>query len=420
MTLCLTMLAILAAVISPMTQGMIIYNPTSYTSGRQYYNPCSPNPCGTNTNCRVNNDRPVCSCLPGYFGNPLSICQRGECEVNSDCTNSRVCRNYKCEDVCAGQCGINAQCTARNHVAVCSCLPGYNGDPSSSCRQNDPQEQCHPSPCGANTKCEVINDVPVCSCLPGYVGSGITGCRHECESDYECGPTQMCQNYLCTAACAIGTCASTAICDVQNHRPVCSCPKGYFGNPLVSCRAECLTHSDCPSDRPSCLGEKCVNPCTGVCGINANCEVRDHIKAVCSCPKTMTGDPFVRCRPFEPADLCEPFPCGSNAKCTPGHDVSGQERPVCTCLSGYVGNAIAGCIRGECESDIECRYDQTCSNYKCQNVCAGQCGVDAECNARNRVATCTCPPGYEGDASVRCYPKSSRNARIGRVYYNKK
>lgn len=87
------------------------------------------------------------------------------------------------------------------------------------------EEQCYPSPCGQNTKCEVMNDVPVCTCLPGYVGSPFAGCRHECESDYDCSSSQMCQQYKCTSACSVGTCASTAICDVHNHRPTCSCPK---------------------------------------------------------------------------------------------------------------------------------------------------------------------------------------------------
>lgn len=64
-------------------QGMIVYNPVSYTSNR-YSDPCSPNPCGSNTQCRVAEGRPVCSCLPGHWGNPLSYCQRGECEGKHD------------------------------------------------------------------------------------------------------------------------------------------------------------------------------------------------------------------------------------------------------------------------------------------------------------------------------------------------
>lgn len=94
------------------------------------------------------------------------------------------------------------------------------------------EEQCYPSPCGQNTKCDVINDVPTCSCLPGYIGSPFSGCRHECDSDYDCGSTQMCQQYKCVSACSVGTCASTAICDVRNHRATCSCPKVKLFNSI--------------------------------------------------------------------------------------------------------------------------------------------------------------------------------------------
>lgn len=113
-------------------------------------------------------------------------------------------------------------------------------------------------------------------------------------------------------------------------------------------------------------------------------------------------------------DLCEPNPCGANAKCQPGHDNTGKERPVCTCLPGYVGNALTACQRGECQSDGECRGDQNCINYECKPTCIDQCGTDAICNAQNHVATCSCPPGYTGNAIARCYPNSERR---GRYYY---
>ncbi|KAI5751389.1 hypothetical protein M8J77_007046 [Diaphorina citri] len=343
---------------------LAVCSAATYVQGMTYYmggDPCSPNPCGSNTQCNVASNRPVCSCLPGHWGNPLTYCQRGECQ----------------------------------------------------------EELCDRSPCGVNTRCEVINMVPTCSCLPGYTGSPLSGCRHECDSDYDCGPSQSCVNYKCANPCASGACAPTAQCEVRNHRAVCSCPVGYLGDPYTSCRAECLAHSDCPTDRPSCLGNKCMNPCAGQCGINAKCEVRGATP-ICSCPRDMTGDPFVRCRPFDKYDLCEPNPCGENAKCQPGYDKSGKDRPVCTCLPGYVGDALTYCRRGECQSDAECNYDQVCNNYNCEKACTSQCGINAQCTARNHVATCSCPAGYQGDALSRCYPAETTSYRRGRVYYNKK
>lgn len=59
----------------------------------------------------------------------------------------------------------------------------------------------------------------------------------------------------------------------------------------------------------------------------------------------MTGDPFVSCRPFTKADLCNPDPCGTNAQCVPGYDNTNKERPVCTCQPGYTGNPLSHCSR---------------------------------------------------------------------------
>ncbi|CAL4063541.1 unnamed protein product, partial [Meganyctiphanes norvegica] len=39
---------------------------------------CQPNPCGTNAECTVRGQHPVCSCPNGHVGNPLTNCRRGE------------------------------------------------------------------------------------------------------------------------------------------------------------------------------------------------------------------------------------------------------------------------------------------------------------------------------------------------------
>uniref|UniRef100_A0A0K8SUK5 Protein lin-12 n=1 Tax=Lygus hesperus TaxID=30085 RepID=A0A0K8SUK5_LYGHE len=388
---------------------------------------CTPNPCGSNTQCLPRDGRPVCVCLPGHYGNPLTYCQRGECSDSNDCGASKVCKNNQCVDVCAGNCGSNAQCLARNHVPVCSCPAGYTGDPFTSCRRFDPQELCNPSPCGRNTRCEVVNEVPTCTCLPGYIGQPLQGCRHECDSDYDCSHSQKCSNYKCTPVCSTGTCAPNARCDASNHRAVCTCPQGTFGDPYSSCRYECESHYDCPSGKPACSAGKCIDPCAtpGVCGEFADCHVKERTTPVCSCPRDMTGDPFIRCRPFVKEDLCIPNPCGQNAQCTPGHDRTGKERPVCTCLPGYVGDALVSCRRGECQSNQECGYDKSCQAYSCSPVCtSGVCGSGADCKARDHTAVCSCPPGHTGNPFSNCYripsPVAAVRDRNGRITYLKR
>lgn len=55
---------------------------------------------------------------------------------------------------------------------------------------------------------------------------------------------------------------------------------------------ECTKDSECPDDK-SCLLQKCTSPCD-VCGVNADCRVRGH-RAMCSCPKGYEGNPTVQC-----------------------------------------------------------------------------------------------------------------------------
>lgn len=63
---------------------------------------------------------------------------RAECLDDSECRGHLVCSNNKCIDPCAGTCGANSNCEARNHLPVCSCPPGHTGDPFVSCRRFDP------------------------------------------------------------------------------------------------------------------------------------------------------------------------------------------------------------------------------------------------------------------------------------------
>ena len=100
---------------------------------------CEPNPCGPYSICTVLGPRPVCECQPGYFGKPPH-CQP-ECLKSSDCTLDKACINQKCHDPCPGTCGANALCQVVNHNPICSCPPGFTGDPFVYC-QNIPSKPC--------------------------------------------------------------------------------------------------------------------------------------------------------------------------------------------------------------------------------------------------------------------------------------
>lgn len=96
-----------------------------------YVNPCSPSPCGPNSQCREINSQAVCSCKPSHLGSP-PYC-RPECVVSSECPRDKACMNQKCINPCIGTCGKNSECQVINHSPICSCQSGYTGDPFLVC-----------------------------------------------------------------------------------------------------------------------------------------------------------------------------------------------------------------------------------------------------------------------------------------------
>lgn len=98
--------------------------------------PCSPYPCGPNTDCMVSPlGVAVCRCKSGYFPKPDTITGCGhQCDDDDDCSNSQNCANGRCVNICEeGICGVNALCEPRNRRAICRCPSGYSGDPFTRC-----------------------------------------------------------------------------------------------------------------------------------------------------------------------------------------------------------------------------------------------------------------------------------------------
>lgn len=93
--------------------------------------PCVPSPCGANAECRVVDNRPVCSCLQGMLGAP-PYC-RPECVINQDCPSHLACVGNKCNSPCIGSCGYNSECSVHNHNPACICIHGFEGDPFRGC-----------------------------------------------------------------------------------------------------------------------------------------------------------------------------------------------------------------------------------------------------------------------------------------------
>ena len=203
--------------------------------------PCNPSPCGRNTFCTVNHlGQALCSCTIGMQGNPLSPegC-KPECVRQTDCPVSKACINAQCQDPCPGSCGISAQCVVEAHNPICTCPPGFIGNPFERCvldqRPTPKPDPCNPSPCGPNTVCNLLDGGAVCNCMSdNYIGNPLIGCKPECVLNTECPSTQACINQKCRDPCP-GTCGINAECRVAIHRAVCTCLHGYEGDPFRQC-----------------------------------------------------------------------------------------------------------------------------------------------------------------------------------------
>lgn len=122
-------------------------------SDNRCISPCNILKCGLNAMCIVSNHKPSCECKQDSGGDPLKKCVKFECVTDSDCHEEEACTNNICQNSCVlpRACGKNADCLSRNHVGLCSCSPGYTGDPVLGCV---PIQYCSDnSRCSSGTKC---------------------------------------------------------------------------------------------------------------------------------------------------------------------------------------------------------------------------------------------------------------------------
>lgn len=293
--------------------------------------------------------REVCSCKEGFLGGPPNC--RPECVIQQDCSLNLHCLRGKCVDPCINTCGENAQCQVVQHKPVCMCKDGTTGNPYKRCQlivKPPIRQLCVPSPCGPNSECSVVSGLEKCRCTPGFVGDP-PFCRPECVLDDECESNLICHH------------------------------------------------------------DKCIDPCSNVCGINALCQTKNH-KVICTCPKKMIGDPFDICVPqeFEPIQSDPCSACGINAVC----DVQPEDHAMCSCPEEYIGDPYVEC-RPECITNVDCPADRTCLRNKCIDPCIGTCGKDAECSVNNHAVVCFCPKESTGNPFVACVPYTPPLEPIG-------
>jgi hypothetical protein len=223
--------------------------------------------CGTNAECLPINNEAQCTCNKNHNGIPTKECLSYDCVKHLDCDSTMKCQGEKmygkkCVPVCLhSSCGKKANCTAENHVQTCKC-PDWM------------------YPFG--------ND-----CL-----------EYACEDATQCPPTLTCNanTRKCFDPCHTeNTCGINADCIVKSHKKKCRCKQGYTGNAEEGCRKyECLENTECPQNA-TCHNEKCVNPCNiiNMCGSKDWCNVEEHFP-ICKCPRDFTGNSYKKggCKPY--------------------------------------------------------------------------------------------------------------------------
>lgn len=411
--------------------------------------------CGRNAECQSDNHKATCTCNQGFIGDSYDDkmgCQPIECETSDQCSDEKICDNHKCRIACIAYnpCGTNAICSTNHHVQVCTCQPGYSGDPKSGCHLID---FCSESPCAPGAICTNARGSYRCHCQLGTVGNPYdSGCQPsaECLNDDNCPVTAKCAEIngvpKCTDACARLQCGANADCVVNDHIGSCKCRLGYEGDAndnRIGCRPQptsCLTSSECVANtycyegvcRPTCqsdeecnltdlcLNGQCLDPCQvrNACGMNAECQVTNHIKR-CSCPPGFTGDSATECVRLPVSctghddcnlgntcrdNVCLPVchtdnECAFNEKC-----ISGNCLLTCRldndCFLGYI--CLANMCTYGCRADEDCNGNEACSNHKCVDPCTlTSCGPNAKCTVINQRASCTCPGGFMPNPTAR-------------------
>lgn len=317
--------------------------------------------------------------------------------------------NNKCVDPCLGVCGFNSLCTVINHSPICSCPQPFIGDPFVLCQEKPkeiPTDPCIPSPCNPNGICRVVNDIATCI-------------YPECVINQDCSRDKACYSQKCRDPCR-DACGLNALCQVINHKAICSCPPNFIGSPEVQCRlqeeerpkVECIQDSDCVNDR-ACINSQCINPCIrNVCGQNAECRAQLH-RAICTCNNGYTGNaqsacfeigcrsdsecsPTLACVNKECIDPCSFTSCGINALCK----VDRAHKARCYCPDNFRGDPFVRCNKPECSTNEDCPYNLICRQEKCEDPC--NCGLGALCLVTNHIPQCSCPPGSTGNPLLSC------------------
>ncbi|KAG4067397.1 hypothetical protein HA402_011951, partial [Bradysia odoriphaga] len=275
-----------------------------------------------------------CTCPTGYELIEYAVGQTCRALPAEDTENDRESEGLPCD--IENNCSPYAQCEwveseLRNK---CVCNPQYEGN-GYVC--TEVEVSCiYENICHARASCSYDEKLgkSICRCEAGWEGDG----RHcspapECRSDEQCGNNAVCEygvcacqqgferdisNFCVPGSCGGAICAENAECQLDPLEQIsyCSCPSGYEGDGIVSCK-------------------EITPPCNirNNCGYYASCAPNYRNTSIyeCVCDVGYTGDGFT-CE-LEINCQNQPSLCSENAQCVPTS--AGLQ---CVCQVGFIGN----------------------------------------------------------------------------------
>ncbi len=137
------------------------------------------------------------------------------CTSSRDCLPSQQCIEGKCRPACSdnSQCPRGMACSNSVCIQEVRCRSDQEcGDGESCLKSDNGKAECR-NPCqgailcGRNAECTAVNRQAVCTCKTGFFGNpqdDKIGCiRIECSKDSECSADKRCHENRCKIACMV-------------------------------------------------------------------------------------------------------------------------------------------------------------------------------------------------------------------------